>query len=265
MTLDEYAAKAAQAIPRHLYKYRSLSGDAKDRVRDLIVNQRLYFAGPSQMNDPFECKPHLMTNATAPQRRRHATELIKRQQGEGPRAERRRQVKGIRADPTYSLAMMESMRATLDALGIFSLSAKHDDLLMWPHYANNHCGLCVRFDTDVLLAAADLVPFPVLYREDRPVCDVILERTSEWLDKAALTKGKPWAYEEEWRIIRNRGARQVVQLTEPTIDGVLLGANISLADRTDVIRWVQEAGRPMAVAQARFHPSAYRLAIEEIA
>jgi len=204
MSLEDYASKAAIEAPTHLYKYRSLAagdrtptGDqTRQRVRDLIVNQRLYFAAPADLNDPFECKPHLETNATAAQQRQHAADLVQRHERHQPRAERRRQTKVMQGDPNDSEVMMASMRATLGAMGIFSLSAKHDDLLMWPHYADNHRGICVRFNLGALLDA-DCGAFPVLYRDERPVCDVILERTEDWLNKAVLTKGKPWEYEDE--------------------------------------------------------------------
>ena len=261
MDEEEYAAEVARTVPRYLYKYRSLAGDSKEFTRDLIINQNLYFPAPADLNDPFECKPNLETLATIDQQKRYAAGLVNRTQAGKPRAERKRLIKGIRADRAqFRQTILVSMRATLEAVGVYSLSARHLSLLMWPHYADNHRGVCVRFDMQALLNA-EQVPFPVQYEDQRPTCDTILEPTAEWLNKAVLTKGQPWEYEQEWRLVRNRGAKTTLRLTAPTVNGVLLGANISDSDRAEVRQWVRDAGRPVGVAQAKFHPTAYELEI----
>lgn len=264
MDLEEYAAGAAGKIPKYLYKYKSLRGPAKKHTRDLIVNQRLYFPGPDELNDPFECKPNLVTAATVEERKAYATRLANLHGTTIPRAERRRRAKIMDADPNFMDVMRGAVQATLGAAGIYSLSARHLDPLMWPHYADNHRGVCVRFDMQALIDADDLVPFRVLYENERPTCDTVREPTEIWLNKAVLTKGQPWAYEEEWRIVRNRGARKVVELTVPTISGVLLGANISPSDRAEVLKWVGDLGRPFGLAQVKFHAASYAMDIENI-
>lgn len=264
--MDEakYAADVAGKVPRYLHKYKSLAGAAKAHTRDLIVNQRLYFPGPADLNDPFEARPYLATTANAEQEKQYIAGLINRTHVGEPRAELRRLINKISADRTlFRETSFKSTETTLEAAGIFSLSARNLDLLMWPHYADNHRGVCVRFDMQALLNA-EHVPFPVVYADRRPTCDTILETTVQWLNKAVLTKGKPWEYEEEWRLLRNRGARTVVQLATPTINGVLLGANITPSDRAEVLRWIQESSRPIGVAQAKFHPSSYELELEQI-
>jgi len=264
MTPEEYAAGTAGKIPRHLYKYKSLAGPAGAHTRDLVVNQNLYFPAPADLNDPFECKPHLATVATPEQQRRYMIQLVKRISPEKSRVERKQIVNALAADRLlFRQTMFRATQATLDAAGIYSLSARPRDLLMWPHYADNHRGVCVRFDMQALLDAKH-VPFPVIYADQRPACDTILEETVDWLNKAVLTKGRPWEYEQEWRLVVNRGARSVLPLFAPTIDGVLLGANISAANRADVLQWAADARRTVVVAQARFHPTSYELVVDDL-
>ena len=265
MTEEDYAERVvSDRIPKHVYKYKSLAGKSKDHVRDLVVNQRLYFPAPSDLNDPFECRPNLTTSATADQQRRYIDGLVKRMNPEASRPVRRRIAQEVRSDPAkFRATMMASTQATLSAMGVFSLSSNPLDLLMWPHYADNHRGVCVRFDLEALMDAGEM-PFPVEYADERPHCDMILEPTVDWLNKAVLTKGRPWEYEREWRIVRNCGGRKVLTLTEHTVDGVLLGANVPEADRALVLQWAQEAGRPVAVGQASFHPTAYELQVESL-
>src|SRR3989344_671032 len=251
-------------VPLHLYKYKSFAGEAREHTRDLIVNQRLWFPAPRDLNDPFECRPHHVTTATPRERRRYIVGLVKRGHPTMPRHERKRRVRLLDADnPLFHQSMLSATEITLQAAGIFSLSARPLDLLMWTHYADNHRGVCVRFDLPALVES-DHIPFRVTYADERPSCDTILEPTVDWLLKAVLTKGAAWRYEQEWRLVRNRGARQAVQLSKPVISGVLLGANVSPGDREAVLQWAAESGRPVGVGQVKFHPSRYELVIEEL-
>lgn len=264
MTSEKHARQAVAKVPRHLYKYKSLAGLAKSHTRDLVVNQKLYFAAPADLNDPFECKPILATSASPDREKRYISELVRRLNPEMSRSERKQIEKTLAANrPMFRDTMFNATQLTLSAVGIYSLSSRPLDLLMWPHYADEHRGICVRFDMEALIEAKH-VPIPVIYADQRPTCDTILEESVDWLDKAVLTKGTPWRYEQEWRLIQNRGARSLLPLFAPTIDGVLLGANISPANRDEVLRWVEDSGRLVAVAKARFHETSYALEIEPV-
>lgn len=154
--------------------------------------------------------------------------------------------------------MKFSYEQTMAAAGIYSLSENPLDLLMWPHYADNHRGVCIRFSLTALLNQ-NLVPLKVNYAPARPVSDPILESTTAMLEKGVLTKSAAWSYEREWRLVQNRGARQVVALGIPTIDGVILGAGISDHDRQKVVGWVRDARRPVELFQAQQHSRDYML------
>lgn len=257
-------AADAVAVPRHLYKYRSLAGSSKDWARDLIQHQRLFFPGPADLNDPFECKPFWGKPATSAAQLAYAKGLAKRMAPNAPRSERRRVYKKMVSSRGRFLSDMERATSeTLNRVGIYSLTTKPLDLLMWPHYGNNHRGVCVRFDVDALTMAG-MIPFPVDYSETRPVCDTMIEPAVEWLEKAVLTKGIAWAYEDEWRIVENRGARKLVTPLRPVIDGVLLGANISPQHRDEVLSWASLSPGPVAVAQAEFDEREYRLKVRDL-
>lgn len=247
---------------KSLYKYKSLAGGLRHHVRDLIVNQALYFPSPAQLNDPFECKPHIKTVSTPEQQRRKLAGIVKRNTNMS-RAERRAQLSG-KASRQAAASLARASGGSLDSVGIYSLTSLPRDLLMWPHYADTHRGVCVRFDTDAF-ERAGLCPFPVEYAEQRPAVDPILATADDWVSKAVLTKGTPWAYEREWRLVEIRGAEKVVHLAVPTINGVLLGANISPDDQAEVLQWVKDAKREIRVAKASFHPMDYKLTVEQIA
>jgi hypothetical protein len=265
MNEEDYAKRvvAEKKIPDHLFKYRSLAGDTREYTRRLIVNQELYFPAPADLNDPFECKPHLDSGVTAEEKKRYVKGLVNRWSEGAPRAERRRLQKTMNSDREFGSNMERSTRDSLENIGIYSLSGRPLDLLMWPHYADQHRGICVGLSY-LELGVAGHAPLPVEYAACRPVCNTLREDTVQWLEKAVLTKGAPWAYEEEWRVLRIRGARSTVHLNRPAVQGVLLGANISNEDRGVVLQWVKDSGRSIAVAQAKFHSTEYALEVEDI-
>lgn len=263
MDEQSYANATAGKVPKYLYKYRSLSGESKKFARELILSRNIYLPGPSDLNDPFECKPVFSSSANSIEKKRYIAGVVARTSPGSTRAERRRTEKRMRSNNTFEETFSHSTQITLQNVGIFSLSARHLDLLMWPHYADNHRGICVRFEMQALLDSGK-VPFPVIYSENRPTCDIILETHVEWINKAVLTKGDPWSYEEEWRIVVNRGARTKLHLNAPAVNGVILGANISDEDRAEVLEWIGLADRPIGIAQAHFHPSSYELQLRPL-
>jgi len=256
---------AEQRVPRLLYKYRTLAGECKAHARSLIVDQQMYFAGPEDLNDPFECKPYLAVLSNSHQQKQYAKRIANRLAPTASRGERRRILRNITADqPKFILDMKRSTMETLKRMGIYSLTTQPLDLLMWPHYADNHRGICVQFSM-AGLTEEGITPFPVVYQERRPVCDTMIEPPEEWLDKAVLSKADAWKYEREWRIVQSLGARTVTVPMRPIVNGVLLGANISPDDKKDVLSWVRSSDRDIAVAQVRFHEQEYRLLYDEIA
>jgi hypothetical protein len=112
--------------------------------------------------------------------------------------------------------------------GILSLTTHYDDLLMWAHYADAHTGAVVELDIgrpdfralpqgrhcliDHDLNTITRFPYSekqmlrghqarrsVIYQEERP----LLWAGQEILVKYFFRKSPHWAYEEEYRIVRN--------------------------------------------------------------
>jgi hypothetical protein len=245
-----------------LYKYRSLRGLSKTFTRDLLTLQKLYFPTPPQLNDPFEFRPVVDVSSTAEERKEYVKGLVKRTQN-ATRAERRRITKSVNLD-TLGDTLAESYRRVMDRSGVFSMSARPTDLLMWPHYADDHAGVCVRFDL-LALTTTGHPPFPVKYHRHRPIAYPMFDEPREMLEKVALCKGLPWSYEEEWRILLDSGGGRVLHFEAPVISGVILGARISAQDRQTVLDWVAACHRPMEALQARIDERDFALTLEPVA
>ena len=103
-----------------------------------------------------------------------------------------------------------------------SFSEEKDNLLMWAHYADNYCGMCVEYDFSKLSEAALYHLFPVYYSNKRFTKQDLNYTISNlyWLKIAQeegnspdetfwlkdimylfLVKPKCWEYEKEWRLV----------------------------------------------------------------
>jgi hypothetical protein len=98
--------------------------------------------------------------------------------------------------------------------GILCLSEKQDNLIMWSHYAKNHKGFVIGFDSkstyfDQRKNESDLIRIltKVEYKEERP--ELMLYNSDKtgydlaaYLIKfALLTKSTHWIAEQDWRMI----------------------------------------------------------------
>ena len=138
-------------------------------------------------------------------------------------------------------------------------------MLLWSHYADEHLGIFVLFNVNgFLVDSISYIPMLVAYEQHRPMVDPTSSTNEDDVIKALATKADAWKYEEEWRLLRHQGARQLVTLAAHVIDGVILGARIKDSDRKDVLSWVKVSGRDIEVFQARFHERDYRLEFEPV-
>jgi hypothetical protein len=93
-----------------------------------------------------------------------------------------------------------------ESIGVLSLSQKHDDILMWAHYAQNNKGFVIEFDGNHKFFNQPMDDHSlsgclhrVVYSEDRPNRDSMLDMSPSDI---FLLKSEKWRYEEEWRMLQ---------------------------------------------------------------
>jgi hypothetical protein len=80
-------------------------------------------------------------------------------------------------------------------VGVFSVSAKWDNTLMWSHYTRDHKGFVIEFDGKHPFFDYGLEK--VVYSDERPL---FFDRPDGRNDPAVFnTKSKDWEYEQEYR------------------------------------------------------------------
>ena len=158
-----------------------------------------------------------------------------------------------------------------DRLGIFSASARKDNVLMWSHYAESHKGFCVGFDTKAFENH-----FENAFRANRENADLVEGRRvrygSEYPDLdprnmgdegialgPLMFKAERWKYEEEIRFFRLNEAKVPVKLSASVIIEVIMGCNMNKEDRTEITSVVRELLPHAALYQANMKKRSFEL------
>lgn len=175
------------------YKYHAINR----WLIDLLVHNSWYFAKPEQLNDPFDCRIDL---------RMAITRAVRTASSESKKAYQRI----LDQDENRFLTNWEQKVSTV---GICAFSRAKCQELLWAHYADNHRGVCLKyeFDNDIILAKENtfIGGGPITYENDaltRWLIDAPVGHRDEFLFgliKRYLTiKAKAWRYEQEARFIR---------------------------------------------------------------
>jgi hypothetical protein len=229
--------------PEILYKYRNFD----TRSISMLANNQIYFASPSDFNDPFDCAAHEhMFETYNPE----SLELLARlHPGVSPenitRKNTERLFETIQQHPEIKKISIEQKNAYTEFLkknGILCLSACNDSILMWSHYANYHKGFCIGFKNNIGVRE-DLIR-QVNYTKSRNNDFVSLyissqtstnEKANDNLLKAFIfTKYIDWQYEQEWRIIGEKG---IAIYPHDCIEHVIFGLKMPPEER-NTIRYI---------------------------
>lgn len=252
----QYSTSAVPDVPTapaRLFKY---VGTAPHHFA-ILENLEIRFTQPSSLNDPRDCRPNVIQPEDIPST---VDQIFARNIARYPKPLTPDQI--TRAKETYLRSYVDNLaqrieesatilRRNLERIGVLSLAAVADDVVMWAHYAENHRGFVIEFNTGhaPLTQRSGEVgwqgrPVPVAYRESRVQvrCD---SANLEVPDEVVLFKTSAWQYEREWRVVRDRtqasrtlllGGTEIslFSISPEAISAVYVGSDASVATETQV-------------------------------
>ena len=198
------------AIPKILYKYVDLAGAEK-----ILFNNTLKATPPNKFNDPFE----LMAGGVCNVSREHDFDLLKSYDSYKKARKLKmfddcyaRYIEHIDSNHRLIDHVIESSLSNQDSYhneiaelvnelsktaGIVCFSATNDHILMWSHYADQHKGVVIGFDSKLL--SDDWIP--VDYSKERYFLNIERRKDRDERIKMIARKSDLWAYEEEYRFV----------------------------------------------------------------
>lgn len=231
-----------------LYKYRNCA----QRTWELLLNRKLFFATPDQLNDPLDSSIDMQAEYERAKKLVHESD---------DHPDRRKSFLIFLLDGYHrfkdpasgeQIGLNKALQQFIQSLGILSFSRTPTDALLWSHYAEGHCGLCLGFDAEALELEGVFIKGDVEYASKPPYVDLFLRMTEElgevvrpWEEEHKhsnkrgdefytsqlsrlmrsnlLVKSEKWKYEQEHRMITStpglrafppRALREVIQGTK---------------------------------------------------
>ncbi|OEE15555.1 DUF2971 domain-containing protein [Aliivibrio fischeri] len=138
-------------------------------------------------------------------------------------------------------------------LGIYSLTETNKNSTMWSHYADEHKGICIGYDTNSLLPISGVSLktqlLPVGYFDEKDLTRnayLLYVRSNMGADVNMLidyilglmaTKSNDWRYEKEWRLLVPNAGKTPIFYNENVIKTITFGLRtpISVKERVKSI------------------------------
>jgi hypothetical protein len=266
-----------------IYKYVSI-GTAKS----IINNNCLRVTPPNEFNDPFELLGEKITGfdlskAEAAVKELPIHDIIKSLNIPEEYKDKLKQnsdlkklSKIIHGNITDESSALEYLKYTVDQIsekiGIVCLTEKNDNILMWSHYAEQHRGLVIGFDSNKL---SDKI-FRVNYGKKRAEIKYGELNAIENVLPLLLRKSIDWQYEDECRYLYELnsctkidskdfkcGFLYLQPLQEFAIVEVVFGCRISEEDKKELSRIIasKNSNGNILVRQAAIHNTDFSITI----
>lgn len=233
------------------YKFRSGRGtkdsEGKDVfVRDieLLTRDTIYLPTVEQLNDPAEA---LVDDSVS----RLELQIL---------------------EPLVPKESYNKVKECLDDLlgrihnaGIYSLSKRIDNELMWAYYASGHSGYAIIIDTDVLANSfghgkwGGMHEIDVHYSAKLPrfeIDKIGKQKFEETLSCLVGTKSKAWEHEAELRLVFDKGGR-CLKIDYRAVKGFVFGYRMAAEDIDYVMKAF--AGRDLEYYKMTLKDGSYRL------
>lgn len=221
-----------------LYKYLRY----EDGAKAILDNGTMKFSQYDEFNDPFDCKVSydIEDSINYAKTRRDLLKAAGDKLGLSP-AERISKKSVLLKNIENSILNGDFHHSLLEKVGICCFSITPDNILMWSHYANNHTGIVLEFDTfqDTSTELDDVeslfIGYPVKYEREMPRISVRNGQDGfDAVQQVLLTKSDDWKYENEFRVLSTSKGPGIHHFDHKLISKVILGAKMKPNERVQI-------------------------------
>lgn len=160
----------------------------------------------------------------------------------------------------------------LNTYGVYCVSKKWNQCLMWAHYSDSHTGFCMGFEFDQEFDDELGMAYEVKYAESYPKISPELfgsdarEKTKELIELSLATKSVDWSYEAEVRFIKraHEGGSRLSSIRSDKVKEVIIGACASDEDKNEIQATVEMQMPWVKIYKARISKSKYEIYREKI-
>lgn len=134
----------------------------------------------------------------------------------------------------------DKQQKLIEQMGVYSLSKRKKNRLMWAHYADQFRGFCLEYTFDDK-SLSDLVWIDYI-APDEKMTIACGDDEIALIKGAARQKACDWKYEKECRLVYESGDRYYTRPSD--ITGVIFGLRCELEDRKTIMKLLGPDARP---------------------
>lgn len=222
----------------------------------MLCERYFYFAPPSQLNDPSDCR-NLVKDHSADEIEGFLIETNRQFYGDSRSDDHiRRRIKQFGVAVLLD-EMSKRFYKIIDVrFGVFSLAKRPDNMGLWAKYTDNHKDYCPEFSD---LSEFSFV-FEVIYSKKMPL-RLSLDADPSQAD-FLYTKSPEWSNEEEARILSKPPGIQ--ELPMSSLKAIILGECCHPKNENTVLGWVEECHAGIDVKKAKFNSVRQKLEFLQI-
>jgi len=243
-----------------LYKFGKLG----EHSESLFTTPTIWFAAPTSLNDPFECRPFFEFEGTDEQIVEILVRVLRRPNPTLSDSDALARAlallkEGRYKDPGFWEPIRRDVAKLLSTdIGLCCLTKTNTNILMWSHYAADHQGYCLEF------AATDTTPFfgeaqKVSYSKDFPIVNFFDTPHDVQVDLIFLTKYEGWQYEEEYRIVDHEGGAGLHSYPPELLKSVTFGVRMEDEDKQRIRQWLKVRGHTVKIYEANIHDREFKI------
>lgn len=219
-------------------------------------------AGPGSFNDPFDCALSPPSERTNKDLQEQLFDLTERLHGKKKAMILNQDINERNKGKEIKVIGNSSLEKHFDEarrMGVFSLSEKPDQILMWSHYGDHHKGFCIEFEraNHPHNYLNHVMCRPVRYSSKYPN----LNRMIDHFDTNLFTKAKDWEYEAEWRLVSKK-ANVLLPAPAPIV-GIIFGMRMEEDHKIEIMALLK-GSRHVVFKQAIPKKGEFSLVIEEV-
>jgi hypothetical protein len=230
-----------------------------------VREQRIHCSNPATPNDPWDCRPRFDNRPhryNPDELMAWSVEIADPPLAAWQKADLAGRMRSPDCIEKFIDRLSDHVLGTIAELRVYCLTWDPCSTLMWSHYANNHRGICLEFDTDnPLFDQAQKVDYSVEYPLWLPHQE--MEKTARDL---LMTKSVDWKDERQFRILgvhEGDPARLLVDhdylaLPPRALKSVIVGCE---ADYDSIRKLVNDTALGVSIKRAVRVPNHYRLEI----
>ncbi len=182
-----------------LYKYCDPAG-----IERILEDLELKLPYISDVNDPYECKPHFYCPTNKTSIEKHCLYRLKCN-GRIPPVDFRQKINHDEMRKNFLDGAKESLRDINKISCLLSVSKTANNPVMWAHYSSNHEGAVLGIDFNNVFSDTHRPSKLILHRvkpsKKRVKINVLAKSLEKKFKKVPRTKSIDWKYEKEFRAV----------------------------------------------------------------